>query len=128
MNTITKPNRQTHISKDLSKLSRSELLALKRQVDGEVAEIKLQFAQARLHLAETGQYADSSWHARANCALQFKGITLQAIQNELAQRKLEEKKPESLSTYFMTVAEHRLTHDVYTDIIAEARELLNMER
>ena len=112
-------------NQDLSKLSRTELLARKQKLDSEMADIKLQLEQARLIKHQTGQYAEREWYLRANNALRGKGLESQAIQLELSRRKEKQrnKRPDTLEGRFVEIARQKLAEEVFTDILSEAREL-----
>lgn len=103
----------------INQMTRGQLLRQKQSLDEEIARIKAQLELADLNRREFGEMADPDWYRRAKYALRIKGIRVQAIQTELAERKGEHRI--SLETRFIEVARDELDKEVFENIMEQAR-------
>ena len=105
----------------INQMTRGQLLRQKQSLDEEIARIKSQLELADLNRREFGEMADPDWYRRAKYALRIKGMSVQAIQTELAERKLEQRV--SLENSFIEAAREELNRDVFDKIMKQARTM-----
>lgn len=109
---------------DVEQSTDEELQARLDEVSEELASIRLQVDTAKSRARAQGEYSDPDWFHRAQFALRMKGQEHQRIQRELSRRKkrAREHADNSIGECFIRAAKRRLDEEVFTDIMAEAKE------
>ncbi len=105
----------------LEEMSDIELLDLKASIDYDIAGISSQLENARANVHSSGEYADSSWYARATMAKRLKGQASQTIQNELGRRRKENGPNQDFVNALLEAMDKLLTPEMKSEVIELAR-------
>lgn len=109
---------------DVKITSTAELEAEGNQLVIDIANIKLQLANAKSEAVINNTFADTKWFNNAKHALRMKGIAHQNITKELAKRRKERKKGEKkvMDHYVHMAARKLLSQDLYEEILETAQQ------
>ncbi|MBE2200434.1 MAG: hypothetical protein IAE79_17600 [Anaerolinea sp.] len=99
----------------IRRLKDDELLTLKNYLEESVSSIKMQMRDTRAN----GRF-DENWQARATRARSHLSRRVQAIQNEMRNRRVSRAK--RLEQAFVTAARQHLTPDTFERLMNAARE------
>lgn len=90
----------------------------------DIANIKLQLANAKSEAVINNVFADTKWFNNAKHALRMKGIAHQNVTKELAKRNKENKKKEirKLDHYIHMAARKILPKEIFEEILETAQE------
>lgn len=109
---------------DVKITSTAELEAEGNQLVIDIANIKLQLANAKSEAVINNTFADTKWFNNAKHALRMKGIAHQNVTKELAKRRKEGKKGEkkAMDHYVHMAARKLLSQDLYEEILETAQQ------
>lgn len=109
---------------DVRASSTEELEAEGNQLVIDIANIKLQLANAKSEAVTNNTFADTKWFNNAKHALRMKGIAHQNVTKELAKRRKQNKKKEKkvLDHYVHMAARRLLAEDLYEEVLETAQQ------
>lgn len=101
-------------------------LALKIELDANIAQVTTQIDEARARAAAEGEYADRDWYHRASYAKKRLGRLSQTLQLKI--RELKGRREHDVTRYFVDAARRRLQPDVFHDLMTEALDMRALDR